>query len=114
MLHILTAAPEKYGYDGGFTCAGFTAKEVKALTEAEKPGKKTKKKGFVQLMTSLGPLNLELHCDLVPKACENFLTHCAAGYYNNVTFHRSIKNFMVCSHHLPHCVLAIARFLGLT
>eukprot|EP00011_Vannellida_sp_DIVA3-517-6-12_P005460 CAMPEP_0114624162 /NCGR_PEP_ID=MMETSP0168-20121206/10629_1 /TAXON_ID=95228 ORGANISM="Vannella sp., Strain DIVA3 517/6/12" /NCGR_SAMPLE_ID=MMETSP0168 /ASSEMBLY_ACC=CAM_ASM_000044 /LENGTH=450 /DNA_ID=CAMNT_0001835437 /DNA_START=156 /DNA_END=1504 /DNA_ORIENTATION=- len=86
---------EKYGNDGGFTCAGFSAKEKAELTEAEKPGKKTKKKGYVQLRTSHGHINLELHCDLVPKACENFLGLCAQGYYDNVIFHRSIKNFMI-------------------
>jgi cyclophilin family peptidyl-prolyl cis-trans isomerase len=38
----------------------------------------------------------QLRCDLVPKTCENFLGLCAKGYYNNVIFHRLIRNFMVC------------------
>lgn len=42
-----------------------------------------KKKGYVRLETSHGNLNLELHCDLTPRACENFITHCEAGYYNS-------------------------------
>merc|ERR1719334_1337720 len=54
-----------------------------------------KKKGYVRIQTNLGPLNLELYCDTVPKTCENFLTHCANGYYNNTVFHRSIRHFMV-------------------
>ncbi|CAG0882626.1 unnamed protein product [Cyprideis torosa] len=54
-----------------------------------------KKKGYLRLLTSHGPLNLELYCDQVKKTCHNFLTLCKRGYYNNSTFHRSIKNFMI-------------------
>lgn len=57
---------------------------------------RVKKKGYVRFNTNLGPLNIELYCDLVPKTCENFVRHCDSGYYNGTTFHRSIKNFMVC------------------
>lgn len=51
--------------------------------------------GYVRLVTNLGPLNLELHCDMVPKTCENFIKLSRKGYYNGTKFHRSIKHFMV-------------------
>jgi len=54
-----------------------------------------KKKGYVRLVTNAGPLNLELHCDKVPRACENFIRHCNSGYYAGTKFHRSIRNFMI-------------------
>ena len=54
-----------------------------------------KKKGYARLTTNYGPLNLELYCDVVPKACENFLKLAAKGYYNGTIFHRSIRHFMV-------------------
>lgn len=54
-----------------------------------------KKKGYVRMHTSHGDLNLELHCDITPRTCENFITLCERGYYDNVVFHRSIKNFMI-------------------
>ncbi|PNW77920.1 hypothetical protein CHLRE_10g457000v5 [Chlamydomonas reinhardtii] len=53
------------------------------------------KKGYVRLHTNLGDLNVELHCDLAPRTCENFLALCDMGYYDNTPFHRSIKNFMI-------------------
>lgn len=51
--------------------------------------------GYVRLVTNLGPLNIQLHSDVIPKTCENFLKLCQRGYYDNTKFHRSIRNFMV-------------------
>ncbi|XP_015908647.1 RING-type E3 ubiquitin-protein ligase PPIL2 [Parasteatoda tepidariorum] len=56
---------------------------------------RVKKKGYAQMITNLGPLNLELHCEIAPKACDNFIKLCKTGYYDNTIFHRSIKNFMI-------------------
>ena len=53
------------------------------------------KKGLVRLITSLGALSLELHCDLAPRTCENFLLLARRGYYSGTPFHRSIKGFML-------------------
>jgi len=50
-------------------------------------------KGYVKLITNYGPLNLIVHCDIVPKTAENFLELCQTGYYNNTIFHRLVKNF---------------------
>lgn len=54
-----------------------------------------KKKGYVRLHTSKGDLNLELHCDLTPKTCENFIKLCKKQYYDGTVFHRSIRNFVI-------------------
>lgn len=42
----------------------------------------------VTLHTALGDLKLELFCEQVPKATENFLAHCASGYYDGCKVHR--------------------------
>lgn len=57
--------------------------------------RRMKKKGYVRFVTNLGDLNLELHFDACPRACENFITLTERGYYNNTTFHRKIPGFMV-------------------
>ncbi|CAI8017703.1 Peptidyl-prolyl cis-trans isomerase-like 3 [Geodia barretti] len=49
----------------------------------------------VTLHTDIGDIKIELNCELMPKACENFLALCASGYYNDCLFHRNIKDFMV-------------------
>ena len=52
-------------------------------------------KGMVRLVTSMGTLMLELHCDIAPRTCTNFLGLCQAKKYNQTTFHRLIRNFMI-------------------
>ena len=42
-----------------------------------------------------GDLNLELHCDMAPRTCENFLVLAEGGYYTDTIFHRSIRSFMI-------------------
>ena len=57
--------------------------------------KKKKQKGYAQLETSHGALNLELHVDSVPMTCENFISLATRGYYDGLSFHRLLRNFMV-------------------
>ena len=52
-------------------------------------------KAYIRLHTSVGEINMELFPHAAPMTCENFITHCSRGYYNNTLFHRSIKNFMI-------------------
>lgn len=56
---------------------------------------RVKKKGYAQLMTNFGPINLELYCDRTPKTCHNFFKLIARGYFDETPFHRLIKNFIL-------------------
>jgi cyclophilin family peptidyl-prolyl cis-trans isomerase len=49
----------------------------------------------VTLHTNLGEIKLELYCEEVPRAAENFLALAASGYYNGTLFHRNIRGFMI-------------------
>lgn len=53
------------------------------------------KKGYAQLQTSHGNLNLELHCDIAPRTAWNFLTLCERGYFDDMALHRLVPSFMV-------------------
>ncbi|XP_019641125.1 PREDICTED: peptidyl-prolyl cis-trans isomerase-like 2 [Branchiostoma belcheri] len=87
----------------GMVAAGFTSTAVTPRTEHvaakidsdELKYRFVKKKGYVRLRTNKGDLNIELHCDMVPRTCENFLRHCQNKYYKGTQFHRSIRNFMI-------------------
>lgn len=47
------------------------------------------------LHTSLGDIKIKLFPSLVPRTVENFVKLCQNQYYNNVIFHRVIKDFMI-------------------
>ena len=42
-----------------------------------------------------GEIKVKFFKSVAPKAVENFLTHAKNGYYNGVTFHRVINEFMI-------------------
>lgn len=83
-----------------FTSTGLTPStsgERALLTEEEymlRP-KRVKNKGYARMETNLGSLNLELYPETAPKAVWNFIQLAKKGYYRDVAFHRSIRNFMV-------------------
>ena len=45
--------------------------------------------------TNRGIINLELYTDKAPLTVANFVNLAKRGYYNNLTFHRVIDNFMI-------------------
>jgi peptidyl-prolyl cis-trans isomerase B (cyclophilin B) len=47
------------------------------------------------LHTNHGPIVVELHDSDAPKTVENFLKLSRDGYYNGLTFHRIIPDFMI-------------------
>lgn len=52
-------------------------------------------KHTVILKTTKGDITLELDADAAPKTVTNFITLAKAGYYDNLTFHRIIPDFMI-------------------
>jgi cyclophilin family peptidyl-prolyl cis-trans isomerase len=58
--------------------------------------KQTKaKKEIAVIKTNMGIIELELFPKEAPKAVENFTKLANKGYYDGVTFHRVIDNFMI-------------------
>ena len=49
----------------------------------------------VTMHTNMGDIAIRMFTDKAPKACENFITHAKEGYYDGLTFHRVIKDFMI-------------------
>ncbi len=49
----------------------------------------------VILETTQGKIEIKLYTEIAPLAVENFTTHIKNGYYNNIAFHRIIKDFMI-------------------
>ena len=49
----------------------------------------------VLMETSKGDITIELYEKEAPKTVKNFLSYASEGFYNNLIFHRVIKNFMI-------------------
>lgn len=47
------------------------------------------------MKTNVGEISFRLFNEIAPKACENFITLAKKGYYNEVIFHRVIRDFMI-------------------
>jgi peptidyl-prolyl cis-trans isomerase B (cyclophilin B) len=48
-----------------------------------------------KMKTSMGDITIKMLPSVAPKAVENFTTHAKNGYYNGLTFHRVMKDFMI-------------------
>lgn len=77
---------------------------TKQLEKAQKSGKDAfpqlsdkvgKDEAEVILQTSKGDITVKLFPTLAPKASENFLKHAKDKYYDGLTFHRVIQDFMI-------------------
>lgn len=64
---------------------------------AEKQMSKPKKGETVAIIKvkNFGDIKVKFFPEIAPKAVENFITHSKEGYYNGVTFHRVIDEFMI-------------------
>lgn len=105
-VHKNTAATDKFNsaiYSTGAAAASLTSTTMVPVSKLEAAFigddlyrySQVNKKGYVQLKTNFGPLNFELYCQQVPKACENFIKLCKNNYYDNTKFHRLIKYFIL-------------------
>lgn len=55
-----------------------------------------KKKDVIMVMeTTQGTIEIKLMPQVAPKACENFIKLAGKNYYDGLTFHRVIKEFML-------------------
>ena len=61
-----------------------------ALAQETSPGTKT-----ATIQTNKGNIVLELYFDKTPKTCQNFEKLVASGFYNGLTFHRVMEDFMI-------------------
>ena len=62
------------------------------MIQFEKPAKDSE---VIIMETSMGTIKIQLFPQYAPKAVENFVTHAKKGYYDGLTFHRVINDFMI-------------------
>ncbi len=94
-LTVVLAACASQGYPGSSDSYSMSSSSRKAVTVPKWDGKLLTGKQIVILVTSMGNITLELDADVAPKTVTNFVTLAKAGYYDDVTFHRVIPDFMI-------------------
>lgn len=75
-----------------------TVKEDYDYLEAAKKQMALPEKGeqvAIMHIKDYGDVSIRLFPNVAPKAVENFVKHSQDGYYNGVTFHRVIEEFMI-------------------
>lgn len=55
----------------------------------------TENERAVEMQTSMGNIKIKLFPEQAPKAVENFIKHSENGYYDGLTFHRVMNEFMI-------------------
>jgi len=66
-----------------------------AEEQRQKKIEELKEKEIIVLETNQGKIELKLFPEVAPKACENFISLTEKGYYDDIIFHRVIKDFMI-------------------
>jgi peptidyl-prolyl cis-trans isomerase B (cyclophilin B) len=66
-----------------------------SMNQQDYSGQVLSGKHTVILHTSLGDITVELDADAAPKTVTNFVALAKEGYYDNLTFHRVIPDFMI-------------------
>ena len=70
---------------------------INFVERAEKQVAKPEKGETVAIIhvKNYGDIKVKFFKEYAPKAVENFITHAKDGYYNGVSFHRVINDFMI-------------------
>jgi cyclophilin family peptidyl-prolyl cis-trans isomerase len=50
---------------------------------------------FAVMTTDKGPMMMAMYYDVAPNTVASFLSLCSSGYYDGLTFHRIIKDFVI-------------------
>lgn len=69
--------------------------DYETAAEAQMAQPKSGETIAIMHVKNYGDITFKFFDDKAPKAVENFVTHAKEGYYNGVTFHRIIKEFMI-------------------
>lgn len=69
--------------------------DFKAVAEKQMAMPNTGDTVAIMHIKDYGDVKFKFFEDVAPKAVENFLTHAREGYYNGLTFHRVINEFMI-------------------
>jgi peptidyl-prolyl cis-trans isomerase B (cyclophilin B) len=74
---------------------GNSSSDPNAITELPQYSAMESGEQIAIMHTNYGDLKIRFFPEIAPKAVENFITHAENGYYNGLTFHRVVKDFVI-------------------
>ena len=81
--------------NSGNTSSNQSSAQTNAKTELPQLAKPAENSEIVVMETEAGTIKICVYPEYAPKAVENFVTHAKDGYYDGLTFHRIIQDFMI-------------------
>ncbi|NLL05717.1 MAG: peptidylprolyl isomerase [Clostridiaceae bacterium] len=76
-------------------CSKSTSLGSSASSDTDQFAPPAKGETIAIMKTSMGDIKIKFFPNEAPKAVENFTSHAQNGYYDNLIFHRVIKDFMI-------------------
>jgi peptidyl-prolyl cis-trans isomerase B (cyclophilin B) len=77
------------------TSSGILLVAALAFTASDATADRARKSQRVELVTSLGTIQLELDAAKAPRTVANFVDYVKSGFYDGTIFHRVIATFMI-------------------
>jgi peptidyl-prolyl cis-trans isomerase B (cyclophilin B) len=84
----------RYTHSGNYTVVLKATKGSKTVTRKQMIQVTAPERCLVEIETEFGTMTAELY-NATPKHRDNFIKLAEEGYYNDLLFHRVIKNFMI-------------------
>ena len=91
-LSMMTGCQQTKTEESGSTAETTVSASGEYPQLAEKPAEDSE---VAVIETEYGTIKMCFYPEYAPKAVENFLTHAKEGYYDGLTFHRIIDDFMI-------------------
>lgn len=95
LLTLLLATLLLFALMLGFGCSKKGSGDFEKAAEGEQFKPPVSGEEYAVFRTNMGDIKVRLFPKQAPKAVENFVTHAKAGYYDGLTFHRVIYDFMI-------------------
>ena len=77
------------------TSSSSEAVDLNALDLPQLSTEVAENEDLIEMVTSEGSIEIKLFPEIAPKTVENFITHAKDGYYDGLSFHRVINDFMI-------------------
>ncbi len=99
LLYIFGIAPEKIVEEPSISPPLFTSvpmvSQIPGLSAASTTLPAVNRMHRVTIKTNLGDIIFETYDADAPKTVQNFITLAQKGFYNNLTFYRMVRGFMI-------------------